>query len=85
MFLRMLAGKERDLILAAELGKALLLKNEELSRKNEQMAEEYSFKLEVIHLFIYSFIQYIHSYIHPFISFNHLFIFYSFIQHDYPF
>ena len=61
MFLRMLAGKERDLILAAELGKALLLKNEELSRKNEQMAEEYSFKLEVIHLFIiiysiYSFI-----------------------------
>ncbi|XP_023343909.1 bicaudal D-related protein homolog [Eurytemora carolleeae] len=45
-YYRMLAGKERDLILAAELGKALLLKNEELSRKNEQMAEEYSFKLE---------------------------------------
>ena len=61
MFLRMLAGKERDLILAAELGKALLLKNEELSRKNEQMAEEYSFKLEVIHLFIHSIYSFIYS------------------------
>nr|CAD7402799.1 unnamed protein product [Timema cristinae] len=38
--------KEKDLILAAELGKALLEKNEELSRKNERIAEEYSQKLE---------------------------------------
>lgn len=43
-----LQQKEKDLILAAELGKALLDKNEELSRANEKMAEEYSHKLEVI-------------------------------------
>ncbi|XKL67304.1 hypothetical protein PGB90_002795 [Kerria lacca] len=39
--------KEKDLILAAELGKALLEKNEELSRHNERLAEEYSQKLEI--------------------------------------
>ena len=50
----MLAGKDRDLILAAELGKALLLKNEELSKKNDQMAEDYSFKLEAIYLIIHT-------------------------------
>ncbi|XP_054284541.1 bicaudal D-related protein homolog [Macrosteles quadrilineatus] len=43
-----LQQKEKDLILAAELGKALLEKNEELSRQNERLAEEYSQKLEVI-------------------------------------
>ena len=42
-----LAQKERDLILAAELGKALLEKNEELSKRNEQLVEEYSYKIEV--------------------------------------
>lgn len=42
-----LQQKEKDLILAAELGKALLEKNEELSRQNEIIAEEYSQKLEV--------------------------------------
>ncbi|KAJ9599609.1 hypothetical protein L9F63_009926 [Diploptera punctata] len=42
-----LQQKEKDLILAAELGKALLEKNEELSRQNEKIAEEYSQKLEV--------------------------------------
>lgn len=42
-----MAGKERDLVLAAELGKALLEKNEELRRKNDQIAEEFSNKLEV--------------------------------------
>lgn len=42
-----LQQKEKDLILAAELGKALLEKNEELSRHNERLAEEYSQKLEV--------------------------------------
>ncbi|KAL1458314.1 hypothetical protein WDU94_008475 [Cyamophila willieti] len=41
-----LQQKEKDLILAAELGKALLEKNEELSRHNERLAEEYSQKLE---------------------------------------
>ena len=42
-----LEQKERDLMLAAELGKVLLDKNEELSRQNEVIAEEYSLKLEV--------------------------------------
>lgn len=42
-----LQQKEKDLILAAELGKALLEKNEELSRQNERIAEEFSQKLEV--------------------------------------
>lgn len=42
-----LQQKEKDLILAAELGKALLEKNEELSRQNERLAEDYSQKLEV--------------------------------------
>lgn len=43
-----LQQKEKDLILAAELGKALLEKNEDLSRHNERLAEEYSQKLEEI-------------------------------------
>ena len=34
-------------MLAAELGKALLEKNEELSKENEKIAEEFSHKLEV--------------------------------------
>lgn len=42
-----LAQKERDLLLAAQLGKALLEKNEELSMQNEKIAEEYSRQLEV--------------------------------------
>ncbi|KAF6214429.1 hypothetical protein GE061_009172 [Apolygus lucorum] len=42
-----LQQKDKDLILAAELGKALLEKNEELSRANERLAEDYSHKLEV--------------------------------------
>lgn len=42
-----LAQREKDLVLAAELGKALLEKNEEISRANERLAEEYSHKLEV--------------------------------------
>lgn len=47
-----LQQKERDLILAAELGKALLEKNEELSKQNEKIAEDFSQKLEVSrHLF----------------------------------
>ena len=43
----LLAQKEKDLILAAELGKALLEKNEDLSQQNEKMAEEFSKQLEV--------------------------------------
>ncbi len=42
-----LAQKEHDLMLAAELGKALLEQNNELSRKNDQMIDEYNAKLEV--------------------------------------
>ena len=42
-----LAKKEKDLILAAELGKALLDRNEELTRTNEQINEEYTHNLEV--------------------------------------
>ena len=43
-----LKQKDCDLILAAELGKALLDRNEELSRQNERITEEYSQKLEVL-------------------------------------
>lgn len=42
-----LQQKENDLVLAAELGKALLEKNEELKRQQEALVEEYSKKLEV--------------------------------------
>ena len=42
-----LAQKERDLTLAAELGKALLEKNEELERRNEQTIEDFAHKIEV--------------------------------------
>ena len=45
--LNIVEAKERDLILAAELGKALLEKNEELRNQNERIAEEFSEKLEV--------------------------------------
>ncbi|XP_068209688.1 LOW QUALITY PROTEIN: bicaudal D-related protein homolog [Palaemon carinicauda] len=43
-----LAQKERDLILAAELGKALLERNEVLVQQNERLAEDYSHKLEIL-------------------------------------
>lgn len=42
-----LQQKENDLVLAAELGKALLEKNEELKKHHEATVEEYSKKLEV--------------------------------------
>jgi hypothetical protein len=45
--LTIVEAKERDLILAAELGKALLEKNEELRNQNERIAKEFSEKLEV--------------------------------------
>ena len=44
---KVIQEKEHDLVLAAELGKVLLDKNEELSRQNERIAEEFSLKLEV--------------------------------------
>lgn len=44
-----LQQKESDLVLAAELGKALLEKNEELAKSQEKIIEEYSVKLEVSH------------------------------------
>lgn len=43
-----LAQKERDLVLAAELGKALLERNDELERRNEQIADEFAHKIEVM-------------------------------------
>ncbi len=42
-----LAQKETDLILAAELGKALLEKNEELRRQNDSMADGFQARIEV--------------------------------------
>lgn len=48
-----LQQKESDLVLAAELGKALLEKNEELAKSQEKIIEEYSVKLEVSHVFTF--------------------------------
>ncbi|KYN21429.1 PREDICTED: bicaudal D-related protein homolog [Trachymyrmex cornetzi] len=42
----LLKQRERDLVLAAELGKALLERNQELTKQAETLAEEYSAKLE---------------------------------------
>ncbi|XP_018312637.1 bicaudal D-related protein homolog [Mycetomoellerius zeteki] len=42
----LLKQRERDLVLAAELGKALLERNQELTKQAETLAEEYSVKLE---------------------------------------
>lgn len=42
-----LQQKESDLLLAAELGKALLEKNEELKKEQEHVADEHSKKVEV--------------------------------------
>ena len=54
----LLAQKEKDLILAAELGKALLEKNEDLSQHNEKMAEDFSKQLEVRAAFLLDFTIY---------------------------
>lgn len=43
----LLKKRDRDLVLAAELGKALLERNQELTRQSEILSEEYSSKLEV--------------------------------------
>lgn len=42
-----LQRKESDILLAAELGKALLEKNEELVKQHEKLIEENSIKIEV--------------------------------------
>jgi len=44
-----LQQKESDILLAAELGKALLEKNEELVKQQEKLIEDYSSKIEVSH------------------------------------
>ncbi|PZC82601.1 hypothetical protein B5X24_HaOG210045 [Helicoverpa armigera] len=49
-----LQQKESDLLLAAELGKALLDKNEELKKEQERVTEEYSKKVEVRTMIIFS-------------------------------
>lgn len=43
----LLEQKDRDLMLAAELGKALLDKNADLEKKIEQVNEDYSQRIEV--------------------------------------
>jgi coiled-coil domain-containing protein 64 len=43
----LLKQRERDLVLAAELGKALLERNQELTRQSEALAENYASKVEV--------------------------------------
>lgn len=50
-----LAQKEKDLILAAEVGKALLERNEDLTLANEKITEEYSHKLEVKKIYFFTF------------------------------
>ncbi|KZC12585.1 Bicaudal D-related protein like protein [Dufourea novaeangliae] len=42
----LLKKRDRDLVLAAELGKALLERNQELTKQSESLVEEYSSKLE---------------------------------------
>ncbi|XP_076641837.1 bicaudal D-related protein homolog [Halictus rubicundus] len=42
----LLKKRDRDLVLAAELGKALLERNQELTKQSEALMEEYSSKLE---------------------------------------
>ncbi|XP_076176676.1 bicaudal D-related protein homolog [Ptiloglossa arizonensis] len=42
----LLKKRDRDVVLAAELGKALLERNQELTKQNEVLLEEYSSKLE---------------------------------------
>ncbi|XP_043598227.1 bicaudal D-related protein homolog [Bombus pyrosoma] len=42
----LLKKRDKDLVLAAELGKALLERNQELTRQSEALTEEYSSKLE---------------------------------------
>lgn len=42
-----LQQKERDLLLAAELGKALLERNEELTKRQEVITKDYSARVEV--------------------------------------
>jgi hypothetical protein len=42
-----LAQKDKDLILAAELGKELLEKNEEIKEQHQKMMEEFQSRLEV--------------------------------------
>lgn len=51
----LLKQRERDLVLAAELGKALLERNQELTRQGEALTEEYANKLEVSFFFFFTY------------------------------
>lgn len=44
----LLKRREKDLVLAAELGKALLERNQQLTRDSQLLQEDYTKKLEVI-------------------------------------
>ncbi|KAJ8683018.1 hypothetical protein QAD02_018810, partial [Eretmocerus hayati] len=44
--MELLRQRERDLVLAAELGKALLERNQELTKQSEALTESYASKLE---------------------------------------
>ena len=56
---QLIEEKEKDLVLAAELGKALLDKNEEISHRREMITLDYTQKLEVnwTREFIYNFLS----------------------------
>merc|ERR1712012_575577 len=71
----LLEQKERDLLLAAELGKALLEKNEELSQTNEKMAEDFSQKLEVRPFFLIGYYVVDYMVLHLLIFLKRKFIF----------
>lgn len=51
----LLKQREKDLVLAAELGKALLERNQELTKQGETLTEEYANKLEVSFLLNFRF------------------------------
>lgn len=51
----LLRQRERDLVLAAELGKALLERNQELTRQSEALANKYATKVEVSRFILFVF------------------------------
>ena len=59
---QLIEEKEKDLVLAAELGKALLDKNEEISHRREMITLDYTQKLEV-NCFCFTRKQSDHSYL----------------------
>lgn len=57
-----LQQKESDILLAAELGKALLEKNEDLVKQQEKLIEDYSGKIEVSFKFKFNSSNYYHCF-----------------------